>query len=123
LRAQAFTLCTMQAGYMWWHGLDKTYSKLGCIRSMVDEPVQKRTVGNERTILRMYTSDDITGASSTKLGTTVAEDELRSIYKLKDEGNLNFVIGIKVELDRAHKTISISHSAYVYHLYSQTIFE
>jgi hypothetical protein len=57
--------------------------------------------------------DDVTGASSTKTGANLAKEELRSIYKLKDGGNLNFMLGIKVEWDWVQKTISISQSAYI----------
>jgi hypothetical protein len=48
-----------------------------------------------------------------RTGATLAKEELCSIYKLKDGGDLNFMLSIKVEQDRVQKTISISQSAYI----------
>ena len=103
---------TMQAGHTWWHELDKTYTDLGYERSRVDESVRSRRVGDELTLLSTYT-DDVTGASSSVAGAAAAKRELEGRYKLKDGGELSYMLGIKVERDRASKTISISQSAYI----------
>lgn len=103
---------TMQAGHTWWHELDKTYTDLGYTRSRVDESVRSRYVENELTIIATYT-DDVTGASTTTAGATRAKEELRGRYKLKDGGELSYMLGIKVERNRAERTISISQSAYI----------
>jgi hypothetical protein len=63
---------TMQAGHTWWHELDKTYTDLGYARSRVDELVRSRRVGDELTLLSMYT-DDVTGASSSVAGAAAAK--------------------------------------------------
>jgi hypothetical protein len=106
---------TMQAGHTWWHELDKTYTDLGYIRSRVDESVRSRRAGTELTLLSTYT-DDVTGASSSTTGAAAAKRELEGRYKLKDGGELNYMLGIKVEQDRANKTISISQSTYIAHV-------
>ena len=103
---------TMQAGHTWWHELDRAYSDLGYIRSRVDESVRSRRVADELTLLSTYT-DDVTGASTSSGGAIQAKQELRGRYKLKDGGELNYMLGIKVERDRANRTISISQSAYI----------
>ena len=103
---------TMQAGHTWWHELDRTYADLGYTRSRVDESVRSRRIGEEMTLLSTYT-DDVTGASTSAAGAAKAKQELQNKYKLKDGGELNYMLGIKVERDRANKTISISQSAYI----------
>ena len=103
---------TMQAGHTWWHELDTTYTELGYVRSRVDESVRSRRAGDELTIISTYT-DDVTGASTTGDGAARAKGELKDKYKLKDGGELNYMLGIKVERDRAEGTISISQSAYI----------
>ena len=103
---------TMQAGHTWWHELDKTYTDLGYTHSRVDESVRSRHVGDELTILSTYT-DDVTGASTSTIGSIQARHELKERYKLTDGGDLSFMLGIKVERDRPNKTITISQSAYI----------
>ena len=103
---------TMQARHTWWHELDKTYTELGYTRSRVDESVLSKRVGDELTIISTCT-DDVTGASTTEVGAVKAKGELRERYKLKDGGELNYMLGIKVERDRVKGTISISQSAYI----------
>jgi len=89
---------TMQAGHTWWHELDRAYSDLGYVRSRVDESVRSRRVADELTLLSTYT-DDVTGASTSSGGAVQAKQELRGRYKLKDGGELNYMLGIKVERD------------------------
>ena len=103
---------TMQAGHTWWHELDGMHTDLGYIRSQVDESVHSRRVGSELTLLSTYTND-VTGASTTTAGAAEAKRELKEKYKLKDGGELNYMLGIKVEWNRANRNISISQSAYI----------
>jgi len=44
-------------------------------------------------------TDDVTGASTSTVGAAEAKGELKERYKLKDGGELNYMLGIKVEQD------------------------
>jgi hypothetical protein len=84
---------------------------MGFKRSRADECVRIRGEKGERVITGTYT-DDVTILSDEKDGVERMKRELSEKYGLKDGGDLNWMLGIKVTRDRKNRTIRLSQQAY-----------
>lgn len=102
---------TMQGASNWWDELDGTYGDLGYRRSHADQSVRVRETDNGTTITSTYT-DDVTGVSSSTEEADRAKMELGAKYDMKDLGDLDFVLGIKIFHNPVDKSISLSQRAY-----------
>ncbi|KAF7762373.1 hypothetical protein Agabi119p4_8966 [Agaricus bisporus var. burnettii] len=102
---------TMQGAHDWAKTLECTYQGHGYYTSKADPQVRSRVVDDEVTITSTWT-DDILGASSTENGESLAKLELGRSYELKDLGQANFILGMKIERDEATGDITLSQRAY-----------
>lgn len=66
-------------------------------------------------ITSTYT-DDVMGISSTKAGGELVREELGWKYEVKNLGEANLVLGIRIDCDRDAGTITISQHAYLEHV-------
>jgi Reverse transcriptase (RNA-dependent DNA polymerase) len=57
--------------------------------------------------------DDLTMAGNTKASIQRFKNELRTMFKIKDLGDLHWLLGIEVKHDRELRTISFSQCAYI----------
>ena len=57
--------------------------------------------------------DDLVLASASKEAIKRVKDELRSRFKIHEQGPTSFLLGVKVDRDRQNRTISLSQPAYV----------
>ena len=102
----------MQGGHNWWHNLDRAYDELGYLASHADSCVRYKRVAGEHTITDNY-NDDVLGASSTLEGSEVAKRELGSKFEIKDMGELNYILGVRVDKNPHARDIYLSQRAYL----------
>lgn len=102
---------TMQGASNWWEELDGTYNSLGYRRSHADQSVRVREGDTGTTITSTYT-DDVTGVSSSTKEAILAKEELGKRYDIKDLGDLDFVLGIKIVHNPIDGSIALSQRAY-----------
>jgi Reverse transcriptase (RNA-dependent DNA polymerase) len=96
-------------------------TELGYYQSKADPSVCSCHADSEVTITSTY-MDDVTGILSTTAGAKPAR-ELGWKYEVKDLGEANLVLGIRIDRDRDAGTITISQRAYLEHVlarYSMT---
>lgn len=103
---------TMDGAYNWWQELDKEMKELGYYRSQADQCVRSRHVNGEVTITSTYT-DDVSGLSTTVEGSIEARKELGLKFKVKDLGEVNLILGIRVTRNRQAGTISLDQRPYL----------
>ena len=57
--------------------------------------------------------DDLTMAGNSRAAIRRFKNELRTVLKIKDMGDLNWLLGIEVKWDRELRTLSLSQHAYI----------
>lgn len=102
---------TMQGTSNWWDELNGTYHNLGYRCFHADQSVRVREGEIGTTITSTYT-DDVTGISSTTAEANRAKKEMGAKYDIKDLGDLNFVLGIKIFHNPVDGSISLSQRVY-----------
>jgi len=100
----------MQGAHDWTKNLDRTFEGHGYYRSQADPQIQSRVTKNELTLTLTWT-DDILGASSTLEGETLAKEQLRSSYEIKDIGEAKLILGMKISQSK-NEDVVISQRAY-----------
>ena len=102
----------MQGGYDFQVEMSSAYGSLGYYKSLADPCVHSCIIEGVQTSTSTYT-DDIFGASSTKEGAERAKEEIEGCFKIKDVGDLGYILGIRVEKDETTAAISLSQEAYL----------
>jgi len=105
----------MQRGYDFQSEMLGAYKSLGYYKSLADPCVHSCLIQNERTITSTYTND-IFGASTMKEGAEKVKEEVEACFKIKDVGDLGYILGIQVEKDNTMGAISLSQEAYLCHV-------
>ena len=101
-----------QAGHEWYDMLCQIMYGLNFKCCRVEHTVfYKHEVAN--TILVAADVDDMTIARSSKRVICKFKEGLNQKVKIKDLGNLHWMLGIEVERDRATRTISFSQCTYI----------
>ena len=95
---------TMQGGHDWYETLCKTYASLGYTTSHADPCVRYKKDGNHYTITGTYT-DDIFGASDSKDEAQRRKDKIGKIWEIKDVGETEYFLGMRVQQDLKLGTI------------------
>lgn len=83
--------------------------------SEADQLVRSRSRNGEKTVISIYTDD----TSDMLLLKTEAEKmckELRKRYKIKDLGDIKFVLSIQITCDQAKKLITLDQEKYMKHM-------
>lgn len=86
---------TMQGAHDWAKNLDRTFEGYGYYRLWADPQIQSRITENELTLTLTWT-DDILRASSTLEGKTLAKEQLRSSYEIKDIEEAKLILDMKI---------------------------
>jgi len=100
----------MQGAHNWAKNLDCTFEGHGYYRSQADPQIRSRVTKNELTLTLTWT-DDILGAFSTLEGKTLAKEQLRSSYEIKDIEEAKLILGMKISRSK-NGDVVISQRAY-----------
>ena len=106
---------TMQGGHDWYETLARTYDKLGYTTSRADPCVRFKRDGENYTITDTYT-DDIFGASNSDEETRKRKDEIGRVWEIKDVGETEYFLGMRVQQDLAAGTIRLTQRPYWEHV-------
>jgi len=100
----------MQGAHDWAKNLNRTFEGHGYYRSQVDPQIRSRVTKNELTLTSTWTND-VLGASLTLEGKTLAKEQLRSSYEIKDIGEAKLILGMKISQSK-NGDVVISQRAY-----------
>jgi len=101
-----------QAGYEWSEELASTFAKMEFTCSQVDQAVFYRHAQDKHTVVTV--SVDNMAVTLKHLHHIIKfKDDLTQYFEISDLGELNWLLGLKVERNRAARTIRLSQKAYV----------
>lgn len=106
---------TMQGAHDWYETLTNTYEKLGYITSRADPCVRFKSKGDEYTVTDTYT-DDVFGASKTDAEIRRRKEEIGRIWEIKDVGENEYFLGMRVQQDLTKGTIRLTQRPYWEHV-------
>ena len=106
---------TMQGGHDWYETLGKTYDDLGYTTSRADPCVRFKKEGGNYTLTDTYT-DDIFGASNSEEEIKDRKDEIGKVWEIKDVGETEYFLGMRVQQDLTLGTIRLTQRPYWEHV-------
>ena len=106
---------TMQGAHDWYETLTNTYDKLGYITSRTDPCVRYMTDENGYMLTDTYT-DDVFGASRTDEEIKKRKDEMGGEWEIKDVGENEYFLGMRVQQDLDLGTIRLTQRPYWEHV-------
>ena len=106
---------TMQGGHDWYETLGGTYDKLGYKTSRADPCVRIKKEAGNYTITDTYT-DDIFGASNSNEEAMKRKDEIGGVWEIKDVGETEYFLGMRVQQDLTLGTIRLTQRPYWEHV-------
>ena len=102
---------TMQSGHDWYETLRETFINLGYTASRADPCVWFKKEGENYTITDTYT-DDIFGASNNDEEIEKRKDEMGRVWEIKDVGETEYFLGMRVQQDMVLGTIRLTQRPY-----------
>jgi len=105
----------MQGTHDWYETLTSTYDKLGYISSRADPCVRYKKNGDGYTLTDTYT-DDIFGASKMDKEVKERKDEMGKEWEIKDVGDNDYFLGMRVQQDLERGTIRLTQRPYWEHV-------
>ena len=106
---------TMQGAHDWYETLTATYNKLGYTTSRADPCVRYKRDAGEYTITDTYT-DDVFGASASEEEIVKRKDEIGKEWEIKDVGENEYFLGMRVQQDLNAGTIRLTQRPYWEHV-------
>ena len=106
---------TMQGGHDWYETLKATYDKLGYTTSRADPCVRFKKENGNYTISDTYT-DDTFGASNNDEEIKKRKDEIGKEWDVKDVGENEYFLGMRVQQDLEKGTIRLTQRPYWEHV-------
>ena len=106
---------TMQGAHDWYETLKETYNKLGYITSRADPCVRYKRDNGQYTITDTYT-DDVFGASTSDTEVKRRKDEMGKVWEIKDVGESEYFLGMRVQQDLHEGTIRLTQRPYWEHV-------
>src|SRR5277367_1503505 len=106
---------TMQGGHDWYKTLSTTFDKLGYTTSRADPCVRFKEENGNYSITDMYT-DDIFGASKDDGEIRKRKDEIGKIWDIKDVGETEYFLGMRVQHPLQQGTIRLTQCPYWEHV-------
>ena len=103
---------TKQAARQWYKKVHGTMTKNGFIECQSDNCVYVRYINSEFSIIALY-FDDLIIASTTINGVKTILDFLKKDFSIKELGELNYCLGIKVDRNRITKKLFLSQTSYI----------
>jgi Reverse transcriptase (RNA-dependent DNA polymerase)/Integrase core domain/GAG-pre-integrase domain/gag-polypeptide of LTR copia-type/Chromo (CHRromatin Organisation MOdifier) domain len=103
-----------QAPREWWLELDQFLNSLGYKASELDECLYQKIINNQRIYLTLYV-DDTLAIYPNSLENIWLEDKTKisAKYSIKDLGDCEWILHMKVTRDRNNKIITLDQSAYL----------
>lgn len=101
-----------QAGRLWAKLLHKTLTELNYTNTHKDVCFYQKKRGDSMVLLLVYVDDIILASKDLKYLQT-CKDELSSKFAMKDLGNIDYALKIKVRQDLSKGTISLSQRQYI----------
>ncbi|KAA3484002.1 gag/pol protein [Gossypium australe] len=99
-----------QASYSWNQRFDQVIKNFGFEKN-VDEPCVYKYLGDEKVVFLVLYVDDIQLIIN-YIGTlSLVKLWLTQQFSMKDLGESNFVLGIRILMDRKNKVIALSHAS------------
>jgi Reverse transcriptase (RNA-dependent DNA polymerase)/GAG-pre-integrase domain/Integrase core domain len=106
---------TMQGGHDWYETLCTTYDDLDYTTSRADPCVRTKEVDGNYTITNTYT-DDTFGASNSEEEERKRKDEIGKVWEIKDVGETEYFLGMRVQQDLEAGTIRLTQRPYWEHV-------
>ena len=106
---------TMQGGHDWYNTLSATYDDLGYTTSRADPCVRYKRENGNFTLTDTYT-DDVFGASNNDQEIRRRKDEMAKIWDIKDVGETEYFLGMRVQQDLTLGTIRLTQRPYWEHV-------
>ncbi|KAJ2918221.1 hypothetical protein MD484_g2147, partial [Candolleomyces efflorescens] len=101
-----------QSGRLWYHKLATELEKIGFTQIKSDPSIYVWAKDGIRVTLPVFV-DDITITSKNKQKIQEVKDALQKVFKVKDLGPTTYLLGIKVDYDREHRTLELSQTQYI----------
>lgn len=101
-----------QAPRIWYLVLHEFLTQLGFVRCHKEYCLYVRRVGEEMVIIVVYV-DDLTIMAKRREVVDAIKDELNRRFKMKDLGDINYLLKMEVQRDMDNKTMTISQRKYV----------
>ena len=102
---------TMQGGNNWWYTLDNTYIDLGYTTSKADPCVRYKKDEDNYTLTDTY-NDDVFGALNDDEEIQKRKEEMGKIWDIKDVGETEYFLGMRVQQDLEAGTIRLTQRPY-----------
>ena len=106
---------TMQGAHDWYETLKATYDKLGYTTSRADPCVRYKRENGQYTVTDTYT-DDVFGASTSDAEIGRRKAEMGSEWEIKDVGETEYFLGMRVQQDLSEGTIRLTQRPYWEHV-------
>src|SRR6266542_638519 len=106
---------TMQGTHDWYETLTETYEKLSYITSHADPCVKYKREDGGYTLTDTYTND-VFGASKTDEEIEKRKDEMGKIWEIKDVGENEYFLGMRVQQDLNAGMIRLTQQPYWEHV-------
>jgi len=106
---------TMQGAHDWYETLSTTFRELGYTTSRADPCVRFKEEDGKYTITDTYT-DDIFGASRDDEEIKERKDEIGKVWDIKDVGETEYFLGMRVQQDLKSGTIRLTQRPYWEHV-------
>src|SRR5277367_6413321 len=113
---------TMQCAHDWYETLSKTYHDLGYTTSRADPCVRFKKENRNYTITDTYT-DDVFGASNNNDEGKRRKNEIGGIWEIKDVGENEYFLGMRVQQDLGIGTIRLTQRPYWEHVVNRFCLE
>jgi hypothetical protein len=113
---------TMQGGNDWFWTLDGTYNELEYTTSRADVCVRYKKEDGNYTLTNTYT-DDVFGASNSDEEAKRRKDEIGKIWEIKDVGENEYFLGMRVQQNLTLGTIRLSQRPYWEHVINRFCLE
>src|SRR5271155_1847855 len=112
----------MQGGHDWYETLSETYKNLGYTTSRADPCVRFKNEDGNYTITDTYT-DNIFGASNDDNEVKRRKDEIGRVWEIKDVGENEYFLGMRVQQDLTLGTIRLTQQPYWEHVVNRFCLE
>ena len=101
-----------QSSRNWYKAIDTWFKDYGLLPSAADPCVYTKINGDQALIIVLYV-DDLIIAGSNRTQINDFKKSISNKFKMKDLGNLKWILGMEIKRDRVNKTISINQTAYI----------
>ena len=101
-----------QSGREWYKCLVKTLAGMGFTKSSSDAAVFSRR-GKQGYAVIAAAVDDLTITAPDEATIFGIKEDLARIFRMKDLGEIHWLLNLKIERDMKNKSLSISQSAYI----------